>query len=859
MPNNNETTTKFKVDISELKKEMQEAKRQVQIANSEFKAISSSMEDWSKSSDGLSAKLKQLDNNLKSQKTVLSSLEKQYELTVAEMGEGSAQADRLKIAINNQKAVVNSTQREISRYESELDNLVDGTEDAGNSTDELSEDLDKLESQTKSAGDGFTVFKGVLANLATQGINLVIDGAKKAGEALVGMVKDSVGAYAEYEQLIGGVETLFKDSSKTVEDYANNAYKTAGMSANEYMDTVTSFSASLLSALNGDTAESAKIADMAITDMSDNANKMGTDMEMIQNAYNGFAKQNYTMLDNLKLGYGGTQAEMARLLEDAEKLTGKSYDMNNLNDVFEAIHVIQTELGITGTTAKEASTTISGSVATMKSAWQNLLAGMANEDADFSKLVDNLVESVGTMLQNVMPRMIQVLSGVGQLITSLAPIITSELPKLINQVLPPLLSSIGSLIGAVGTAILNALPQLAQTGVQLLKSLADGIISALPQIMSTGAELVEMLYNAIITGVPKLITAGAEMLGKLGEGVAQNLPSLVNKALDALDGFADMLTQNLPTLIQAGLGMIQNLVQGLVNALPTFIAKAPEIISKFANLINDNMPMILKGAVNIIITLVKGLISAIPTLVANIPKIITAIVDVWTAFNWVNLGKQVMTSLKNGITSMIGNLKVAGQNVMDSIANVIKGLPSALFNFGKNGISNLGNALRAGVSSLASVAKNILSGIVKAFNPKALVSVGKDLIKGLWNGISDMTGWIIDKIQGFGDSVVSGLKNFFGIDSPSKLLADEIGKFLPEGIAVGIDKNAKSVMNAMRDLTMNTLGATRDGLIEAGVTGGVTGGVVNNFYQTNNSPKALSRLEIYRQSKNLLGYAGGGM
>lgn len=753
MPNNNETTTKFKVDISELKSAMQEAKRQVQVANSEFKAISSSMEDWRKNSDGLSAKLKQLDNNLKSQKTVLSSLEKQYELTVAQMGEGSAQADRLKIAINNQKAVVNGTQREINKYETELSNLATDTDDAGESTEDLTEELDKLNAQTKDTGDGFTVFKGVLANLATQGINLVIDGAKKAGEALVGMVKDSVNAYAEYEQLIGGVETLFKDSADTVQNYANNAYKTAGMSANEYMETVTSFSASLLSALNGDTAESAKIADMAITDMSDNANKMGTDMASIQNAYQGFAKQNYTMLDNLKLGYGGTKEEMQRLLDDASKLSGQEYDISNLNDVFQAIHVVQEEMGITGTTAKEASTTIEGSTASMKSAWQNLVAGMANEKVDFGALVDNLVDSVSTMLSNVMPRVIQSISGIGQLISALAPIIAEQLPVLIDQVLPTLLSALSTLLEAVLSAIITSLPSILSTLLDVLLQIIDTILGMLPQLTSTMAKIITQLLLALSKAVPDILVAIVEIVPQIIEALLNELPTF----LQACITFLMAIVEALPTIITA-----------LVNALPS-------LITTFINTLVNNYDVVLKGAIQLFMGIVKAIPQIIVALVKALPDIIKAIVD----------------------------------------------------------------GLKSGVSKIK--------------------DVGKNLIEGLWNGIKDMTSWIKDKIKGFGESVVSGLKDFFGIHSPSKLMADEIGKFLPEGIAVGIDKNAKSVMNAMRDLTMNTLGATRNGLIEAGVTGGATGGVVNNFYQTNNSPKALSRLEIYRQSKNLLGFAGGGM
>lgn len=325
--------------------------------------------------------------------------------------------------------------------------------------------LDKSEYES-----GLKDAKGSMSNLAKS----VGDGLKtvaKVGAAAVtaaatgvaALTKMSVEGYAEYEQLVGGVETLFKTSQSAVMAYAENAYKTAGMSANEYMSTVTSFSASLIQSLGGDTAKAAEIGDMAITDMSDNANKMGTSMEMIQNAYNGFAKQNYTMLDNLKLGYGGTKEEMQRLIADANKVKKANGEMADLSidsfaDVAEAIHIIQSEMGITGTTAREAASTIEGSLSMMKGAWQNLVVGMADENANMGVLIDNFVESVATAAKNLLPRIEQVLKGIGELITALAPVIADALPVLIESVLPSLLSAAVSLVTALVNGIIKALP-----------------------------------------------------------------------------------------------------------------------------------------------------------------------------------------------------------------------------------------------------------------------------------------------------------------------------------------------------------------------------------------------------------------
>lgn len=908
MGNNNETTTKFKVDISELKSAMQDAKRQISVTNSEFKTISSSMDDWTKSTDGISAKLKQLSTNLASQKAVLSSLERQYELTVKEMGEGSVQADKLKIAINNQKAVINGTEKEIGKYEDALDELGDAE---------------------SKAGDGFTVFKGVLANLVTQGINLAIDGVKALGGAMIGMVKESVGAYAEYEQLVGGVETLFKDSADTVMEYANNAYKTAGMSANEYMETATSFSASLLSALGGDTAESARIADMAITDMSDNANKMGTDICMIQNAYNGFAKQNYTMLDNLKLGYGGTQEEMKRLLSDAEKLSGKKYDISNLNDVFEAIHVIQTELDITGTTAKEASSTISGSVASMKSAWQNLLAGMADENANFDQLVTNLVESVTTMLGNVLPVATEAISGLGQLFTSLAPIIATELPALLDEVVPTLLTSVSALLEAILQAIMTALPTLTQTVIDVLKQIIDVLLDMTPQLTNTIIQIITILLNALSTALPQIVLAVVELVPEIIDALMSQLPTFIQACIDFLSAMVKaiptviqaivtalpqiitsiidgllagidtliqgaitlfmaiiqaipviipIIIQNLPTIINAIIGGLLNaipqLIQGaitllmaIIQAIPVIVTELtnalPQIIDAILNTLLDNLPLLLDTAVQVLMAIVQAIPQIVVALGQALPQIIFTVMSMLGQL-LIRLNEyvgQIIIKVVEWGAQLIVKAGVNAKGFIDKVIEFVKQLPEKVWTWLIKVITKVNtwgiNLAKKGKK----VAKDLMDAIINKVKeiPDKIKSVGSDIVRGLWNGINDMAGWIKDKISAFGDDVLNSLKDFFGIASPSKVMAKEVGKWLPEGIAVGIDKNAKSVMNAMRDLTAGTLVATRDGLNTASVIGGIGRGVVNNYTQNIYSPKQLSRLDIYRQSKNLLGYAGGGM
>lgn len=557
------------------------------------------------------------------------------------------------------------------------------------------------------------------------------------GASLVGKLKGVIAAAGigkflassftqggELEQSIGGIETLFKDSYSKVEKYANQAYKTAGLSANDYMQQVTSFSASLLQSLDGDTNKAAESANQALTDMSDNANKMGTDMQLIQNAYQGFAKQNYTMLDNLKLGYGGTKEEMQRLLADATKLTGVKYDINNLNDVYGAIHAIQGELGITGTTAKEAASTFSGSFASMKGAAENFLATLAlgeNSTMTIQKAMGDLLSSAATFLFK------------------------------------------------------NALPMF------------GNIVKAIPSLL--------------MQNVPLLMESGMNMLVSLSEGFVQGFPIMAEKALSMVQNFATRLSEQVPVLISKGFEMLSNLVSGIVNALPMLIQKVPVIVSTFANIINDNFPTILKKGFDLLVQLIKGIISAIPTLIQNIPQIIRAIVDTIMAFQWLKLGKSIISFFGNGIKNMAGFVKESGKKIFDSVHGAIKNLPSTLKNLAKSAIHSLGNTISGMVSYIKTAALKIVSGIETTLLrlPKKVVSIGKDLIKGLWNGISDMTGWIVDKIGGFADSVVDSICDFFGINSPSKVMRDEVGIFLAQGVGAGFSDGMRKVQQQMEE------------------------------------------------------------
>lgn len=403
--------------------------------------------------------------------------------------------------------------------------------------------------------------------------------AAKIGAAAIGAAATAVGAltkksleeYAEYEQLVGGVETLFKDSADVVKQYANNAYQTAGLSANDYMETVTSFSASLLQSLGGDTEAAAKQADLAVTDMADNANKMGTAMGDIQNAYQGFAKQNYTMLDNLKLGYGGTKEEMQRLIDDANALNAAqgnltNYSIDSYSDIVSAIHDVQTEMGITGTTAKEASTTIQGSLSAMKSAWTNLLTGIGDDSQDLDKLINNFVDSTGTAAENILPRLGKIITGIGSLAERLAPVVAAAIPGLVTTVLPELVQSGISMVGAILQGLVQMLPQIIQYGVDMVITLIESISSDPESLVETAITLVVTIVSGLIDAIPKLIAAAADLVTGLLMALISNAPNLLAAGLKLVGKIAEGIANSLGEIVNAGAKVVDSIIDGIAGA-----------------------------------------------------------------------------------------------------------------------------------------------------------------------------------------------------------------------------------------------------------------------------------------------------
>jgi phage-related protein len=496
-----------------------------------------------------------------------------------------------------------------------------------------------------------------------------------AATGMAALTKASIDQYAEYEQLVGGVDTLFKTASDKVQEYAANAYKTAGMSANEYMDTVTSFSASLLQSLGGDTEKAAQKADQAITDMADNANKMGTGMEMIQNAYQGFAKQNYTMLDNLKLGYGGTKEEMERLLADAEKLSGQKFDISSYSDIVDAIHVVQTEMGITGTTAKEAASTIQGSVIdAAKSAWSNLITGIAVDNADLDTLIGNFVSSVETAAGNIIPRVSVILGGISQLVTSASTTIIPMVITTITDNLPALLQAAVALVGALGQGIIDSLPAITQAAIDILFFLANGLIENLPTlidgIVQVTLTIVQMLTSPDF--LTQLIETAILLIMTLAQGLIDAIPQLIAAVPMIIGNLLAAIIVELPNIIQMGIDLLFALIDGIIKCIPELVAAVPTLIIAFVNGIVNNLDKIILAAPQIIVSLITGIIGAIPELIAAVPRVIAAIADTIRNYDWGGIGRNIVQGLKDGIAGMWDNIKDWFNEKVNSLVGGVK-------------------------------------------------------------------------------------------------------------------------------------------------------------------------------------------
>lgn len=685
-----------------------------------------------------------------------------------------------------------------------------------------------LKFDTKIDESGFNAGVSKISSAAKKGLAITAGAVAGVGAALGAMTKQSLDSVSKLEQNVGGVETLFKKSSKTVIANANKAYKTAGMSANEYMQNVTSFSASLLQSCAKNTDKAAKVADMAMIDMSDNANKMGTNMVDIQNAYQGFAKQNYTMLDNLKLGYGGTKTEMERLLADASKISGVKYDINNLADVYNAIHIIQKELGITGTTSKEAATTIEGSMNSAKAAYDNFLNGSGSAE-ELADSIAVMMENIGKNLGEIIPRLA---ATIPELFSTLWDDMKSEMQQGV-QVGAEMITSI--LLG-----ITEGIPDFLSVCGQVIMSLAGSISSASPQLITAAGTAILALGSGIMQALPQMISYGVQIITQIGNAISQAAPELIPKAIEALAQFALGLISALPQLITVGIQMITSLAQGLINSIPLLIEYVPQIINSFCAAIDTGLLQLIAAGVKIIANLVIGIVQAIPQLIDALPQIVLAIYNVFMHINllsaganiiktlasglkssggsvisaaqnivkfiwnqlvktdWVNLGKMLIQKLVSGIRGMGGSAgsvaRSIGQKIFTTISNV------NWLSLGKTVISKLISGLLSLLGRMGSAAKSLGTKAVSAFKGINWGSVGSNIVKGIIGGVGAMAGSLLSKMQGLASSALKAAKKALGIKSPSRVFKKEIGKHIVTGIISGVNAEQKNLKKTMEKL-----------------------------------------------------------
>lgn len=884
---------------SEYRKSLREITSSLKLVSSELKLTNAEFEDGDKTLKDTKKAYDNMGNTLEDQKKKVADLRKELEKAEKEYGENNTQVKNFKTQLNKAETELKQLEKATDKSTDELKDLKKGFQDTGK--------------QASTFGD---VLK---ANILG---DVIVDGLRAIGSAVVDIGKQAIGSYADYEQLVGGVDTLFKESSSIVQSYAQNAYKTAGLSANEYMETVTSFSASLLQSLNNDTAKSAEVANMAITDMADNANKMGTSMEMIQNAYQGFAKQNYTMLDNLKLGYGGTKTEMERLLEDATKLSGIEYDIDNLNDVYQAIHVIQTELGITGTTAKESSDTISGSIATMKSAWENLLTGIASgeqiDTIDTYVLVHNWVESIKTVAKNLIPVIQSVIQSIGGVVS-----------QSLQEALPPeifdpiwagfewiidnadlIISSIAGITGALATLKLGAIA-VAITGlitkvggiagilatikgavvglvatvggpVTLIIAGVVGIVTALTTLWHTN----EDFRNAVIGAWENIKEVFSNVWGAITEFFTVTLPEVWANVVEFFAGIPEwfsgiwqsvldtfmawgeniriFFTETIPQMFTDALNFIHNLLVTWGNNISNFFTVTiPALWQSLMDWFNS-LPEKIGFALGYVIGTISKwggqvreyLITNVPIWIDNVVKFFSEMPDkIWTWLKntfdkiatWgtnvknkaVEVGTEFINSIVkffselpgkvwewltnawNNITTWATNVKEKaveiGTNFVTTISTFFSELPGKVWTWLSNTISKVSDfasdlwdkGIEAGTNLVTSIVDTV-SGI-----PDKMAEIGSNLVEGLWNGINNMATWIWDKISGFCDGVVDGVKTALGINSPSKVMEDEVG----ENMALGVGSGFKKMMSTVNKEMANAIQTDYDLAVNSNLTG----------------------------------------
>lgn len=757
--------------------------QQAKTLGAEMKSVTSAFTDETSAEKKAADTSKVLAKQIDVQKQRVSELEKGLKASAEKFGENDTRTLKWKEAVNTANAELNKMQNE----------------------------LEETNKAAESGGKGLSGFLNVAKAVGTSLAAVV--GA--VGTAAVALSKKVIEGYGDYEQLVGGIETLFGTGGMSIKEYAKSvgkstkevakeysqlqeaesvalqnagsAYQTAGMSMNQYMETVTSFAASLKRGLGGDTVAAAKKADLAITDISDNVNKMGSDMDSVTNAYQGFAKQNYTMLDNLKLGYGGTASEMVRLIKESGVLGDAAKDLTtkNLNEkvsfdqIVDAIHAVQDNMGITGTTAKEASDTIQGSISSLSAAWDNFIVILGSGSDSAYSAVEYVVEAFKNVVKNIEPVLAHlietipyVIDGVAEALVTLAPSLLSSATAIFTGFLgafkesvPLLLPAVLDMLVELTTAINNNIGDIAQTGITIINTITEGIIKALPTLIPSMVQAINTIVQTFAGNLPTILQLGLELIQSLQQGVLNALPLLIDALPGIVMSIVNAILMHIPQLID----MVGTLISAIAEALPEIIQKIvtvlPTLIDSIISAILEALPLIVEAGIELLVSLIHDLPTIITTIVKALPQLINGIINAIVG----NIDKFIEAGIKIFVAIV--------ENLPAIIAGIVKAIPEIL--------DAIMAALKDGTEGMA--------------------QAGEDLLKGIWQGISDGTKWLWSKLTEWCDSLVGKVKDLLGIHSPSKVFEDAIGKNIVLGMEVGIDKNVpkmiKNTENALSGLT----------------------------------------------------------
>ncbi|MDD6561364.1 MAG: hypothetical protein PUF17_10445 [Lactimicrobium massiliense] len=676
-----------------------------------------------------------------------------------------------------------------------------------------------LGGESDSAGkqSGETIGKGLVSKLKAI---IVAAGIGK-------IVSDALTAGGNLQQSFGGLDTIYGEAADQAKKLASQA-AAAGISANSYAEQAVSFGAALKQAYGGDLNKAVGAANTAIMDMADNSAKMGTDITSIQTAYQGFAKQNYTMLDNLKLGYGGTKQEMQRLLSDAEKISGVHYDISNLGDVYDAIHVIQGELGVTGVAAKEASTTFTGSMGAMKATAENVMAGLTL-GMDVTPALQQLATSISDFVfRNLIPMLGNLIAG---LPSALASFVQAAIPAMIDGV-QGMISSISTgmdfkeVFDKINKGLQDALnyvhtsfPQFVQSGLNAILNFANGIFEQMPTVISNISTIIQNGLQVITAAFPVILNAGFQMIANLATGILNNLPMVIQNIGTILQSFLTQISQNLPQILDSGIQMIEKLADGIVQNMPSVIQAIGNILNSFINFIMQNLPTILQKGVELIGYLANGILQNLPAIIGAIASVIAQLLA--------TIAQNLPQFLQKGI-ELLGQV---GAGIIRAIPTLIGSIPG------------------------------ILVQIAGAFTKYDWLSIGANIIRGIASGITNaVTGLVSAAIQAC-KKLTDSVKSFFGISSPSKLMRREIGQFIPAGVALGIRDKTNLVKRAMEDMNAEIAGSPQaeismrlaNARSSEDLVSGIAGRSGSGSYTQNvtiNSPSELNPSEIARQTRN---------